>query len=158
MSCVYILSNNHMPNLLKIGYSHGSAVERATDLSRHTGVPSPFVVEYEEICDMAYEIEQDVHDALFYCRVAPSREFFCIELQTAIDTIKKIRGIIDPSLLRSAQRINDTMPVHEVDSLMAELDAAKLHKLTGAIRRARTGVRGGSDRPVFDNTRSGGCA
>ena len=39
---VYILTNEAMPGLIKIGYTDKSIEERMKELSRHTGVPLPF--------------------------------------------------------------------------------------------------------------------
>jgi hypothetical protein len=42
---VYILKNESMPEYIKIGFTHGSVVERLKQLDR-TGTPLPFEVYY----------------------------------------------------------------------------------------------------------------
>lgn len=41
---VYILTNENIPNLVKIGYTDRTPLERANELSRHTGVPGNWEV------------------------------------------------------------------------------------------------------------------
>jgi len=41
---IYILENNSMPGLIKIGRTDRSVSERVSELSSHTGVPTEFVV------------------------------------------------------------------------------------------------------------------
>ena len=60
---VYIMTNKAMPNIFKIGYSQKDPAIRAEELET-TGIPHPFVVEYEALVDEPYEIEQKVHSAL----------------------------------------------------------------------------------------------
>ena len=45
---VYILSNDSLNGLLKIGSTTFGAEKRAKQLSYTTALPSPFIVEYEE--------------------------------------------------------------------------------------------------------------
>ena len=64
--------------------------------------------------------------------------------------------VVGEALADAAQRIVDHLPDREMPALLADLDAAKLSKLASAIRNIqRTGVRVGSDMPVFDRTRAG---
>ena len=49
---VYILTNENIPDLVKIGYTDRTPLERANELSRHTGVPGDWVVyEYWKLPD-----------------------------------------------------------------------------------------------------------
>lgn len=79
---VYILSNESMPGLVKIGRTSRSVDGRAHELYS-TGVPTPFKVE-EEVCtpDCA-ELERWVHEALESCRLSSSREFFRCKVSDA---------------------------------------------------------------------------
>lgn len=81
---LYVLSNPRIKGL-KIGYTTGRASDRAAALST-TGVPIPFVVEYEtDVVPAAEACEGRVFDALAACRVAASREFF----DTSVDNAKR---------------------------------------------------------------------
>jgi hypothetical protein len=67
-----------MPGLVKVGKTTRSPEERAKELSSATGLPTPFIVVYEQYfqdCDLA---EAFVHTYLAESghRVADNREFF----------------------------------------------------------------------------------
>ncbi len=78
---IYVLSNEYMPNLIKIGKtSRHDLKKRMTELYS-TGVPAPFE------CLFAYEVEQErlasvestLHVAFDDYRVPSGREFFSVE-------------------------------------------------------------------------------
>ncbi|WP_287602930.1 GIY-YIG nuclease family protein [Thiothrix sp.] len=70
---VYIITNDAMPDLIKIGYSRKDPYERAKELN-HTGAPLPFKVEYEVLVENPYLIEQKAHQKLHNKRVG--KEWF----------------------------------------------------------------------------------
>jgi T5orf172 domain len=75
---IYVLTNNDMPSLVKVGKTRGDAVARAVKLSTATGIPSRFDVhkEYRVIdCDAA---ERRAHLVLERSVGRPNanREFF----------------------------------------------------------------------------------
>jgi hypothetical protein len=77
---VYILSNDCMPGIYKVGMTTNSPSARAKELSSSTGVPIPFNVEASFHCDNPAEAEASIHLALKEERVNESREFFKIEI------------------------------------------------------------------------------
>lgn len=79
---VYILSNQSMPGLLKIGRSINGGKSRASAMYQ-TGVPAPFVLEFEMLVDSPTTIEAMVHEKLQDYRLNASREFFKVDLMTA---------------------------------------------------------------------------
>lgn len=83
MGCVYILVNQDMPGLIKIGRTNRTAVSRAKQLSEATGVPSPFEVAYVLRCKQYKELEKDIHGKLKKYR-RPNREFFDYPVDDAI--------------------------------------------------------------------------
>lgn len=88
---VYVLKNNEMKDLYKIGYTNKSPQQRAKDLSRSTGVPIEFeVVCYGEI-ENAEKYEKSLH--LFYkeFRINNSREFFKMDEDTLFCVCNSIR-------------------------------------------------------------------
>jgi hypothetical protein len=92
MACVYILTNKTIPGLLKIGFTGGTAADRAAEISRGTGVPSPYTVHWfieTTTTSAAYAVEQAVHHALKRDRHNQAREFFTTSLPVAIDTIER---------------------------------------------------------------------
>jgi len=46
---VYVLTNDVMPGLVKIGYTMKDPAIRTEDLSSETGVPIPYVVNYKAL-------------------------------------------------------------------------------------------------------------
>lgn len=78
---VYILSNECMPGIYKIGMTTITPAARAKELSSATGVPIPFKVEAYFHCESPAEAEASIHKALQDCRVNNSREFFKHELK-----------------------------------------------------------------------------
>ena len=89
---VYILSNESLNGLIKIGFSTKDPENRARELSGDTGVPTPFVVEYEVLVDDPHGCEQKAHKLLSENRVNQKREFFQCTIDRAIETVKEIVG------------------------------------------------------------------
>lgn len=85
---VYVLSNLEMPDVYKVGMTTRSPHARAAELSKVTGVPTPFdVVYYAEVSDPMGQ-EKRVHEALSAYRVNSGREFFKTHLWTIIQAIQ----------------------------------------------------------------------
>lgn len=78
---VYIMKNEGMPGLYKIGFSSDPAI-RAAGLSSASGVPYPFQIIHFVDCvteRQARRAEAMAHFILEYSRVADNREFFRLE-------------------------------------------------------------------------------
>jgi len=73
---VYMLSNEYMPGIYKIGMTTTSPEVRAKELSSATGVPYPFKVEAAFHCDDPANSERLIHEDLQDFRINDSREFF----------------------------------------------------------------------------------
>jgi len=89
-SWLYIMSNETMPNLLKIGFTNKTPDKRAKQLSRSTGVPLEFKVEYAFKCFNSQQLESEIHRYLLSSRINTNREFFEISLEEAkrvVDTL-----------------------------------------------------------------------
>ena len=89
---VYVLTNDSMPNIVKIGYTTQNPYERAKQLSKSTGVPQPFVVSYAVSTLMFIELEARPHYLLAGYRVNNSREFF---YQTPCQAFKLIMDLAE---------------------------------------------------------------
>ena len=61
---VYVLTNEAMPGLVKVGYTMKDPAIRAEDLSKETGIPMPFVVTYKALVVSPRDVEQLVHEDL----------------------------------------------------------------------------------------------
>ena len=77
MSVVYILTNEAMPGLVKIGKTSGSIEKRMRELYK-TGVPIPFSCFYAVQVENADFVESKIHEAFDDVRLNESREFFTI--------------------------------------------------------------------------------
>lgn len=74
---VYILTNEAMPGLAKIGRTNGDLAVRVRQLFQ-TGVPLPFEVFFACEVSNSASVEEKLHDAFGDHRVSKSREFFRI--------------------------------------------------------------------------------
>lgn len=83
---VYVLSNESMPGLVKIGSTTEHPQKRASQL-RTTGVPTPFKVEFAVWVEDHIESEQLAHERLQDDRCVENREFFRIDVFEAIEAI-----------------------------------------------------------------------
>ncbi|NJD24066.1 MAG: GIY-YIG nuclease family protein [Betaproteobacteria bacterium] len=83
---VYILRNEAMPGLLKIGYSVKVPTERVDELFT-TGVPEPFKLAYYCLAENADKLESAIHRNLAVHRHSGNREFFRIDLESAVKSI-----------------------------------------------------------------------
>ena len=87
---VYVLSNESLDGLVKIGFSTKDPQSRAKELSGDTGVPTPFIVEYEMLVEDPHSCEQRAHDLLDDKRVNQRREFFRCSVNDAIESAKQV--------------------------------------------------------------------
>ena len=89
---IYVLVNSSMPGLVKVGKTTRTPSDRVEELSGVTGVPTPFIVAYEEHfsdCDAA---EQFLHTKLTErgMRVSDSREFFRARVSEVVKLVASI--------------------------------------------------------------------
>jgi len=91
---VYILSNQSMPGLLKIGRTNRSVDERLRELN-NTSLPTEFVVEHTiETSDSKF-LEKMIHKNFEKYRVNDNREFFRIHREVVIDYAKSINNLLN---------------------------------------------------------------
>lgn len=84
---IYALSNKGIPGLLKIGFTTRDTATRALELES-TGVPYPFVVEYEAVVDSPQESEREVHHFLKQYHVR--KEWFSCSLSECIHAVRTV--------------------------------------------------------------------
>ncbi|OGA51668.1 MAG: hypothetical protein A3F74_06440 [Betaproteobacteria bacterium RIFCSPLOWO2_12_FULL_62_58] len=102
---LYILVNQYVPSLVKIGYTDRDPHVRATELSGTTGVPGQWVVRHYWLLENAFQWEQRIFLALRKHR--ETGEFFKISAETAIGRIELLllqAGAIDASGMSAAGR------------------------------------------------------
>lgn len=89
---VYILSNESMPGLIKIGQSAADPELRAYELHT-TGVPSKFHIEYKGLFNNYAVLERQIHLHLRDYRHKDNREFFRMCPSDAISAIREVAQI-----------------------------------------------------------------
>lgn len=83
---VYVLGNEALPDMYKVGFTSGSPSLRCAALSAASGVPMPFeLICYAEFAN-ARAKEAEIHSALSTWRVSQNREFF----EAPLDVITEI--------------------------------------------------------------------
>jgi hypothetical protein len=88
---VYIMSNPSLQGMVKIGYTSKEIEVRRGILSKATGVPTPFKVEYiYRLQGRGMELEREIHSYLKEFRLNNEREFFEIGLKQAIEAVQKV--------------------------------------------------------------------
>ena len=89
---IYVLANSAMPDLVKVGKTTRTPAERAAELSKVTGVPTPFIVVYEQLVDDCTAAEEFVHTMLQQkgYRESDNREFFRAPVSEVIQIIIKM--------------------------------------------------------------------
>ena len=86
---IYILTNQSMPEYVKIGFTHGDVNERIKQLDR-TGTPLPFEVYYAATVGNAEKEEKWLHSIFADRRARDSREFFKMNPEYATLALKRV--------------------------------------------------------------------
>jgi hypothetical protein len=81
---VYVLTNEAMPGLVKIGLTNDSVEARLTNLSSHTGVPLAFECYFAAEVRDAARIERTLHQLFAESRINPKREFFRLDPEKVV--------------------------------------------------------------------------
>ena len=81
---IYVLTNEAMPGLVKIGLTTDSVESRVSQLSSHSGVPLPFECYYAAEVGNASRIENILHQLFSESRVNPRREFFRLDAEKVV--------------------------------------------------------------------------
>ena len=94
---IYILINPSMEGLIKIGKTTRCVKDRASELSKSTGVPTHFIVAYETNVKNCTRAEEFVHTLLAKkgYRINPNREFFNAPVTEAVNAILEYQKIDD---------------------------------------------------------------
>ena len=127
---LYVMSNEHISQMLKIGQSERHPRTRAVELSAHTGVPADFVVEFwVEVSDRR-AAESAVHTALAANRVNAGREFFRIGLPDARLAVSTHAA---PWLVSTSAHPSDEENSQTLVNCKRCRSALQFHRLTGPI-------------------------
>lgn len=118
---VYVQTNQSLPGLVKIGFSTKEPAIRAVQLAG-TGLPYPYVVEYDVLVHGPLEVEQAVHKQLKDCGQHEAKEFFRVTAAVAIRTIKDVIEAQGKKLL--LENLPNTTILETVDPKPEDLVAA----------------------------------
>ena len=93
---VYVLTNEFMPGLVKIGMTQRESVQaRIDELSRHSGVPVAFTCHYAAALPdgtTAIEVEKILHQLFGEHRVNQRKEFFKMPAEKVVLALKLARA------------------------------------------------------------------
>jgi predicted RNA-binding Zn-ribbon protein involved in translation (DUF1610 family) len=147
---VYILSNETMPDIVKIGFTERTVAERIAELSAHTGVAAPFKEEASFPVADPRGVEELIHVKLSGWRLRESREFFTLSPSDAIAAVRVALGLksATPAPAPAAPQMPE-LPIGESRKTAAEQIAAALKaqgENLGGFGSARYETRDGTDR------------
>lgn len=143
---LYVLSNPSIPGLVKVGKTTRDPAQRVAELSAATGVPSPFVLLYQQPvanCDAA---EAWVHQAMALrgWRYADNREFFSAPLHEIVALVLDASQATSPPIAANddlqAAAIAEPAELSEADQL-CELALKTLMGKDGAFADYASGTR-----------------
>ncbi|WP_342558326.1 GIY-YIG nuclease family protein [Metasolibacillus sp. FSL K6-0083] len=94
---IYLMVNPSMNGIVKIGLTKRTPEERLDELSKATGVPTPFILVYKERFNDCVRAEKIIHSLLEERgeRVSSNREFFSTETSEAIKIIQEVKENYD---------------------------------------------------------------
>lgn len=97
---IYVLANSAMPGMVKVGKTTRSPTERAIELSGVTGLPTPFIVVYEQLFQNCSVAETFVHTYLGQqgFRVSDNREFFNAPVNEVVRAVNLAPGSISNNM------------------------------------------------------------
>ena len=105
---VYLLTNEAMPGLVKIGKTTNDDPQVRMDQLYNTSVPVPFTCELALQVKNPGKVEQALHRAFDPYRVNPRREFFEIEVEQARAALELAEGSdVTPEMNRSSDSITE---------------------------------------------------
>ena len=87
---VYILSTREQPDVLKIGFTSRSVLQRVKEINASTGVLVPFGVRKIWVVSSGRDIEKKIHAAFDDCRIRKDREFFNCDFYSAVKRINHL--------------------------------------------------------------------
>lgn len=122
---VYVLTNEAMPGLVKIGMTASESIEsRMRNLSAGTGVPLPFECHYAARVDDCRRVESILHQLFAEHRLNPRREFFRIEPEKVVLALS-IGGFdeVTPGVMADDEEDRKTLEKEKTRRARISLDA-----------------------------------
>ncbi len=116
---VYVLRNEAIPNLIKIGKTQRKDIQERMNELYSTGVPLPFECLWAGEVNDCRKIESILHNAFRHNRINPKREFFEIEPDQVIPLLQEF------STREITSQIEDVL---NKDVTKSEKDAVKVYQ------------------------------
>jgi hypothetical protein len=132
---VYVLTNEAMPGLVKIGCTNGDLARRIRDLYS-TGVPLPFELFYACEVHNSADVESKLHDAFGDHRLSKAREFFRIAPE-------RVRAAMSLAALKEI-KLGDE--IFESKEEKAEVELARVRT---KFRLSMIGINPGTELQLF---------
>lgn len=125
---VYVLTNEAMPELVKIGAtSREEVAQRIAELSGHTGVPLPFVCHFAgELSEHPENVEKLLHQVFAEYRINPKREFFRIDPEKAVLALRLAQAKDVTPQFQSTPDPEEAKAIEVAQSRRSRTDFAKL--------------------------------
>ena len=125
---VYVLTNEAMPGIIKIGLTNDSVEARIGSLNSHSGVPLPFECFFAAEVDSCSRVEKILHQLFSEHRINPKREFFRIDpekvvLAISIGTFKDVT----PGAVIADQEDKDALAKEKARRPRIKLAALGIH-------------------------------
>ena len=124
---VYVLTNESLPHLVKIGTTRNLPEDRSKQLQT-TGVPTPFDIAFRAATSHPLAAEQKAHELLAAYRVNPKREFFKVSVERAVEAVRF--ALIEEAGILSWVR-NERYMLTRGNRLALTLEAGQTFVLTG---------------------------
>ena len=150
---VYVLTNEAMPGLVKIGKTKQGDPQVRMDQLYGTGVPVPFDCAMATVVDDLNAVEQALHTAFGPQRINPRREFFEIEPEQVTALLKVIGG---QDVTPEVKETNETISAVELSASATlrkrrpNLNFVEMNIPVGAVLNA---IQGGGEVTVKDEKR-----
>lgn len=118
---VYVLTHESMPGICKIGATRKHPIQRARELASSTGVPGPYTLSYYRDFVDSFKAETLLHKRLDEYRVNESREFFQVDVGSAVRAVDDVSKQLHSEGIRGGSY---GRPVETVATPWAELFAS----------------------------------
>ena len=114
---VYILKNEAMPNIYKIGVTGRNELDARIDelYVGKTNIPLPFQCVFACRVKNYKDVEKIIHNAFMDSRVNPNREFFTVEPDRVIPLLKHLQ--IDDVTIDIKDKIDKQIDNNDIESI-----------------------------------------
>ena len=133
---VYVLTNEYMPGLVKIGMTQRESVQtRIDELSRHSGVPVAFTCHYAAALPdgtTATEVEKILHQLFGEHRVNQRKEFFKLPAEKVVLALSLARATEINLALQPPADKDERMAVEKAQSRRSRLSMQAIGVPAGA--------------------------